>query len=123
MHNILLLGAGFSRNWGGWLADEAFEYLLGCPQIDPGIRELLWRHRRAGGFEGALSELQEEYFRRGSGIAEQNLKKLQDSISLMFSHMDKAFVDVPFECQNNYTEFMARTFLTRFDAIFSLNQD
>jgi len=41
----------------------------------------------------------------------------------MFSHMDKAFVDVPFEFQNNDTEFMARTFLTRFDAIFSLNQD
>jgi hypothetical protein len=23
-HYILLTGAGFSRNWGGWLADEAF---------------------------------------------------------------------------------------------------
>jgi hypothetical protein len=28
MQHILLTGAGFSRNWGGWLADEAFEYLL-----------------------------------------------------------------------------------------------
>ena len=29
---VLLTGAGFSRNWGGWLAIEAFEYLLGCPE-------------------------------------------------------------------------------------------
>jgi hypothetical protein len=25
---ILLTGAGFSRNWRGWLASEAFEYVL-----------------------------------------------------------------------------------------------
>jgi len=30
---LLLLGAGFSRNWGGWLASEAFEYLLGSPEM------------------------------------------------------------------------------------------
>src|ERR1700730_9485937 len=29
MSLILLTGAGFSRNWGGWLATEAFEYLIG----------------------------------------------------------------------------------------------
>jgi hypothetical protein len=29
MPHYLLTGAGFSRNWGGWLANEAFEYLLG----------------------------------------------------------------------------------------------
>ena len=28
MPNLLLIGAGFSRNWGGWLATEAFEHLL-----------------------------------------------------------------------------------------------
>jgi hypothetical protein len=49
MNYLLLLGAGFSRNWGGWLANEAFEYLLGCPQIDPSIRQLLWKHPRSGG--------------------------------------------------------------------------
>jgi hypothetical protein len=35
MSRILLAGAGFSRNWGGWLADEAFEYLLGCVDLTP----------------------------------------------------------------------------------------
>lgn len=35
MTNILFTDAGFSRNWGGWLADEAFEYLLGVDGLHP----------------------------------------------------------------------------------------
>ena len=54
-HFILLTGAGFTRNWGGWLADEAFEYLLGHPRIDDGLRKLLWKHKD-GGFEAAVEE-------------------------------------------------------------------
>src|SRR2546427_6832509 len=60
MPHILLLGAGFSRNWGGWLADEAFEYLLGHPRIDDGLRTLLWRYKGNGGFEAAVDEQQSE---------------------------------------------------------------
>ncbi len=46
MSRYLLLGAGFSRNWGGWLAAEAFEYLLGCPEVtrNPELQALLWRN-------------------------------------------------------------------------------
>jgi SIR2-like domain len=122
MNYVLLSGAGFSRNWGGWLANEAFEYLLGCPQIDAGIRRVLWKHRRAGGFEGALAELQTEYLQRRDSISEQNLRRLQDPIALMFADMDKAFVRTRFEFDNDL-EFMVRSFLIRFDAIFTLNQD
>lgn len=44
MQHYLLTGAGFSANWGGWVASEAFEYLLGCPEIlaDDRLRDLLW---------------------------------------------------------------------------------
>src|SRR5207253_6322130 len=91
MPHILLLGAGFSRNWGGWLANEAFEYLLGCPEIDVSLRNLLWRRRLGGGFEDALPELQQEYLRRRDTISHERLNKLQNSIYLMFSDMDKAF--------------------------------
>jgi len=60
MH-VLLTGTGFSRNWGGWLANEAFEYLLGCPEVDDHLRHFLWKHKRqGGGFEDALAELQLE---------------------------------------------------------------
>jgi hypothetical protein len=43
MKHIALLGAGFSRNWGGWLADEAFGHLIGSPeaQADAAIRTAL----------------------------------------------------------------------------------
>jgi hypothetical protein len=46
---IILTGAGFSRNWGGWLASEAFEYLLGCPELSADLRDLLWKSRTGGG--------------------------------------------------------------------------
>lgn len=113
---ILLLGAGFTRNWGGWLAAEVFEYLLGCPQINPPLRELLLRHKRTGGFEGALAELQ-----TNRGPAE-SLSRLEEAISQMFAEMDAAFGDTPFEFQND-REYLVATFLTKFDAIFTLNQD
>jgi hypothetical protein len=60
MHYYLLTGAGFSANWGGWVAAEAFEYLLGCPEIlaDDRLRDLLWEYQLKGGFEDALAELQ-----------------------------------------------------------------
>lgn len=56
MTRVLLLGAGFSRNWGGWLASEAFEYLLGCPEVAarPLLRDMLWQCQGKGGFEAAL---------------------------------------------------------------------
>jgi hypothetical protein len=38
MTHILLTGAGFSYNGGGWLASEAFEHLLGCTEIDQETR-------------------------------------------------------------------------------------
>jgi hypothetical protein len=51
-----LLGAGFTRNLGGWLAAEAFEYLLGCPEVNSNafLSDLLWRSQQAGRFEPTL---------------------------------------------------------------------
>jgi hypothetical protein len=60
MRYLLLTGAGFSRNWGGWLADEAFEYLLGCAEITPFIRSQLWKTKGLKlGFEDTLRELRD----------------------------------------------------------------
>jgi hypothetical protein len=42
LSHILLTGAGFSRNWGGWLANEAFEYMMGEFGLDEAtVRRLL----------------------------------------------------------------------------------
>lgn len=59
MSNFLLTGAGFSRNWGGWLAEEAFEFLLGEVEHDDDLCKYLWKSRDEGlGFEAALAQLQ-----------------------------------------------------------------
>ncbi len=119
---IALLGAGFSRNWGGWLAAEAFEYLLGCPQVDPSLRDLLWKYRRTEGFEGALGELQTEHIRSPTPASRGRLRQLEDAIAQMFSAMDAGFATAQFEFQND-DRYLLRTLLRRFDAIFTLNQD
>jgi len=120
--HILLLGAGFSRNWGGWLADEAFEYLLGCPQLDDGLRTLLWRYKGQGGFECALSELQTETAKHFTVALLDHHTRLERAILQMFADMNKAFSTINFEFQNSI-ECLVRSYLVRFDAIFTLNQD
>lgn len=122
---MILLGAGFSRNWGGWLASEAFEYLLGCTEIsrDIQLRRLLWKHQETGGFEDALDELQTTYLRDPTGT-ERQLTVFQAAIGRMFTDMNRAFLEmVDWEFQRQDRSRMVQTFLTRFDAVFSLNQD
>lgn len=122
MQHLLLIGAGFSRNWGGWLASEAFEYLLGAPEIDAGLAQLLWKHKASGGFESALAELQAEAATSSSAPTRQRLEKLQNAVIQMFRDMDRAFAGMQFEPQQD-RRYQLGPFLTRFDAIFSLNQD
>lgn len=120
---ILLTGAGFSHNWGGWLAKETFEYLLGCPEVDPGLRHRLWKSKSSGGgFEDALADLQGEYKSRKDPLTEKLVRDLQAALVRMFNEMDQAFADTTFEPQHDM-RYLVRTFLVRFDAIFTLNQD
>lgn len=56
--HILLTGAGFSHNWGGYLAKEAFDYLLSVTEHDEDLRRVLWADQAKGfGFEVTLSRL------------------------------------------------------------------
>jgi hypothetical protein len=79
MKHYLLIGAGFTRNWGGWLASEVFEYLLGDPAVigNPELRRLLWQHQTKGGFEAALDELQ----RGSTQAAKRNEAELLSAVS------------------------------------------
>lgn len=119
MTDILLLGAGFSRNWGGWLAAEMFEYLLGSREFDPPLRDLLWDHRQTGGYEGALGVLLDQFF---SGSRHVRLSQFEAALTRMFADMDKKYAAIEFEFQAT-PAYMVRTFLARFDAVFTLNQD
>ena len=120
MNYVLLLGAGFSRNWGGWLAPEAFEYLLGTPQIsnEPAYRALLWKHFESGGFENAIAEVQAAY--KSSPHANQKrLDDFQFAVVQMFADMNRRFRTQ----QAGEAWPRLELFLDRFDAIFTLNQD
>ena len=126
MADFLLIGAGFSRNWGGWLAGEVFEHLLGCPEVKdrPDLRELLFRHHSHGGFEAALAELQIERI-RNPDVHHEPLMALQAAVKRMFDDMNAAFMDASMDWQlgQQFRDRQIDTFLARFDAIFTLNQD
>lgn len=82
MAHILLLGAGFSRNWGGLLATEIFDYLIGLPDIkaDSYLTKVLWVNKNSGGFENALAEVQTA-FSMDRGKYTGHLQRLQDAVS------------------------------------------
>lgn len=129
MTHILLTGAGFSRNWGGWLASETFEYLLGARELDDDSRALLWKSKeKGGGFEDALAELQIEAD-RGNETNKTRLKGFQAALAGMFNEMNQSLSAATFEPQDEMNALIpraknyVRTFLSRFDAIFTLNQD
>lgn len=125
MVHLLLIGAGFSRNWGGWLATEAFEHLLGSPEVvkDESLRQLLWRHQGSGGFEAALGELQAEFACEPNSVR-QPLMAFQNAVTRMFHDMNAAFMAATdWQFGQQCRERQISTFLARFDAIFTLNQD
>jgi hypothetical protein len=120
MAHYLLTGAGFSRNWGGWLATEAFEYLLGAPEIDDYLRNILWGAKlRSEGFEGALSIVQDAYASNKSDETKQHLDRLTHAVIGMFNAMQAAFNKLDYR----ESELRLQRFLSKFDAIFTLNQD
>jgi hypothetical protein len=118
-NNIVLLGAGFSRNWGGWLASEVYEFLLGAPDVDEPLRQLLLSHR-AKGFEHTLDYLQTEEARTGQ--PDPRLGKLLNAIGDMFREMNRGLMNANFSLGSS-GDLSINEFLIGFDAIFTLNQD
>ena len=124
MKHYLLLGAGFSRNWGGWLASEVFEYLLGRPEVvdNEELRRILWDSQPRGGFEYALEALQARHHTRdNTGTA--CLEALQAAVIAMFNDMNEGFNGIDDWEFSNKMDSQIATFLTKFEAIFTLNQD
>ena len=124
MGHILLLGAGFSRNWGGLLATEVFDQLIGHPDIreDAYLVQVLWDNKTSGGFENALAEVQLASARDPRRYA-ASLQRLQGAVSSVFENMNQAFFARGTMEFQEHQERLLRTFLVRFDTIFSLNQD
>lgn len=124
MATVILLGAGFSRNWGGRLAQEVFNYLIALPELRKHKRlvQLLWQHNSAGGFEHVIAEVQRDY-QLEPARHRAELIALQDAVGQMFADMNDSYAATPRWEFQQQQEFMVRTFLIQFEAIFSLNQD
>jgi hypothetical protein len=123
MAHYLLTGAGFSYNWGGWLASEAFEYLLGAPETTSELRALLWANKESGGgFEDALATLELEYATHGRPETQRQLNDLIAGIVGMLNRMSNSMERRDFEPHNN-VQGSIKELLLKFDAIFTLNQD
>lgn len=121
----LLLGAGFSRTWGGLLASEVFGHLLSDRTIRErtGLTELLKKHDRdRSGYEGALSEIQDRA-QRGDAMAKVDLMVFQAAVRKIFLAMNAHLIALPGIDIGNSVAASMRNFLNRFDAIFTLNQD
>jgi hypothetical protein len=125
MKHILLLGAGFSSNWGGPLASDVFDWLLQRPEIsgDAHLKQMLWNDRNGGGFENTLSQVQSDYLRAPNVENEARLGRFQAAITEIFADMDRGFATRPsWEFQNDRHRTLSHA-LVKFDAIFTLNQD
>src|ERR1700685_4009425 len=99
MTYILLTGAGFSRNWGGLLADDMFSRLLGSKLLDDELRRMLWRDRaNHGGFEDVLAALQlatDPDSRRRHSILTSELVGLFNGMGLAFMQREFEFRNPP----------------------------
>jgi hypothetical protein len=114
MGRYLLIGAGFSRNWGGPLSEEITGSLLGELHDDLEIANAL----RRGPFEDAFQGFQPP---STAHSADAKLLRFQNAVSGLFSRLNKSFCTKDFEFNNNLA-FSVKDFLAKFDAIFSLNQ-
>jgi len=82
-NTILLLGAGFSKNWNGPLATEVTAHLISLLQGDAYLCDLLHRTN----FEDALSQLQTEFLLLGKSkypLQEARLTAFEAALSSVF---------------------------------------
>lgn len=115
---ILLTGAGFSFNWGGLLASELFSQLLADPDIDAPTRDRLFA--APGGFEQVLAELRLS----PDPDDQKRYAALVTAVVGIFNGMNNTFMHVQFEFENPPSvQHSLASFLSRFHAIFTLNQD
>ena len=115
---VLLLGAGFSRNWGGWLASEVMGELCGRLSDDAYLLQLV---RKKSNFEVVYGQVRQEAARNSE--SKERLRRLDSAIRSIFQEMNTVFATgIQFEFGHTYERSIQRYF-SFFDAIFTLNQD
>lgn len=115
----VLLGAGFSHNWGGWLAGEMTGELLARISRDGETSRLL---RSNGNFELTLAALQNDA-RGGNQAAEERLTHFETAIRDTFDEMNRVFADNGGINTGPDRTNTVSSFLARFETVYTLNQD
>jgi hypothetical protein len=117
---IALLGAGFTRNWGGRLAREFVGTLCQRLVDRPWLNELL---RLSGNFEQVFANRRSVAQREPDNAqAAEDVRLLNRAIREVFREMNAGLANRNFGFSTD-VRCSTRRFLSRFDAIFSLNQD
>ena len=118
----LLTGAGFSRNWNGFLASEFFGRLIAKSAIDSNqaLKSLLLKEIN---FEAALHTL-----RTQAETSPEDIRLLEKAILDVFIEHDRAIERTGFFNNEDINIYGVQKFLTRFYGkdsgyIFTLNQD
>jgi hypothetical protein len=86
----LLIGAGFSRNWGGPLSEEITGSLLGELHDDAELANALRQGPFEDGFQGFAPAT-------GSPDVVARQRRFQDAVSGVFSRLNKTFLNKQFE--------------------------
>jgi len=95
---------------------------MSCEELDSSTRELLIASRKTGGFEDALSALQSAMADDPNDENKNRVDTLTSALYGLFNGLVTSFWNTKFEFQNEMA-YLVRTYLVRFDAIFTLNQD
>lgn len=117
--HILLTGAGFSRNWGGWLAKELEGDLLARLANDDELRKLV---QTSTNYEEALEIARGVGFGRPS-LGPEATKRLEEAIKESFWEVNTALGRLQSMDLSGEESHSIQGFLGRFEAIFTLNQD
>jgi len=120
MNRVLLIGAGFSRNWDGLLADEVSSHLSSIIQNNSFLINLL---HQCDGFEAAFEKLRINYQTDPNTSNRNNIQIFQNALRDVFGNMNLAYSKkgtINFSQDRNLSIVK---FLARFNSIFSLNQD
>jgi hypothetical protein len=116
MTHLLLLGAGFSHNWGAPLAKAVTGSLLHDLHDDP----VLERALRDRPFEDVLGDFYKPAL--GTNESSQRHRRLQSAVTALFNRINASLANQQFEFSNDRRNSV-KDFLEKFDAIFTLNQD
>lgn len=123
---VLLTGAGFSRNWGGLLANEITNQLLSAINKGPQIVKAEYYKQLAtetGNYETVLQEFQRLHSADPENAAIlECLTYIEEAIRTCFFEMDRLYGGKSAGI-NNSARYNVEKFISNFDYFFTTNQD